>query len=266
MKEIQVHIGRRNPSVKANLTGFLLGGGDGVDLTAENIKTALGYTPADQEDVDKLSEEIVDCVKTVNGKTAENGEVTVHADDINFTLTEPISGEQTEENLGEYFNDFSIALSGMFDPDYAEALREIGYELVMAAPVVGDVTNATIKNGNSTIGLYEYIQQIVQIFTGFYTETTSELAKKVGFSNVIDDLTTASSSSPLSANQGKVLKGLIDKIKVPTKTSELTNDSGFITTEEVPDVDLSLYSTTAQMKAYVQEQLGAIENGNGVAY
>ena len=60
MKEIQVHIGKRNKSIQAKLTGYLLGGGGGVDLTAENIKTALGYTPADQENVDKLSEKIDD--------------------------------------------------------------------------------------------------------------------------------------------------------------------------------------------------------------
>lgn len=58
MKEIQVHIGRQIQSVEASLDGFLLGEGNGVELTAENIADALGYVPADQEDVDRLSEEI----------------------------------------------------------------------------------------------------------------------------------------------------------------------------------------------------------------
>lgn len=254
MKEIQVHIGRRNPSVKANLTGFLLGGGDGVDLTAENIKTALGYTPADQEDVDKLSEEIVDCVKTVNGKTAENGEVTVHADDINFTLVDPVEEIEEEANLGEVFTEFAFMLLGLLDPTYAEVLG-----VNVAAPVVGDITNATITEGNNTAIFGKVLTDLISAY-----ETLSQNA--VLSANVVNHLSSTSTKNPLSANQGKVLKGLIDKIKVPTKTSELTNDSGFITTEEVPDVDLSLYSTTAQMKAYVQEQLGAIENGNGVAY
>jgi len=33
------------------------------------------------------------------------------------------------------------------------------------------------------------------------------------------------------------------KTDIPKKTSELTNDSGFITLGEVPEVDLSNYAT-----------------------
>ena len=85
MKEIQVHIGRRNQTVEANLTGFLLDGGGGVDLTAENIKTALGYTPADQEDVDKLSEEIVDQQTQIDGKQPKG----------NYALKSELTAETT---------------------------------------------------------------------------------------------------------------------------------------------------------------------------
>lgn len=51
-------------------------------------------------------------------------------------------------------------------------------------------------------------------------------------------------------------KDLIDAIKVPTKTSELTNDSGFITAEDIPqqDVDLSNYYTKSETESYVANQ------------
>lgn len=45
-------------------------------------------------------------------------------------------------------------------------------------------------------------------------------------------------------------------VSVPSKTSQLTNDSGFITANDIPESqmpDLSAYSTTAQMKAYIEE-------------
>lgn len=83
MKEIQVHIGKRNKSIQAKLTGYLLGEGGGVDLTAENIADALGYVPADQEDVEKLSEKIDDkldsselseAINTALAQAKESGE------------------------------------------------------------------------------------------------------------------------------------------------------------------------------------------------
>ena len=52
---------------------------------------------------------------------------------------------------------------------------------------------------------------------------------KISTSDIIDDLITNVSNKPLSAAQGVVLKGLIDAIIIPTKTSDLTNDSGFLT-------------------------------------
>ena len=41
---------------------------------------------------------------------------------------------------------------------------------------------------------------------------TTELNKKINSGDVVDNLTTNDSTKPLSANQGKVLKGLIDGI------------------------------------------------------
>lgn len=56
---------------------------------------------------------------------------------------------------------------------------------------------------------------------------------KVNVADIIDNLTTSVSNKPLSAKQGVELKALIDKITVPTKTSQLTNDSGFLTDTNV---------------------------------
>ena len=60
---------------------------------------------------------------------------------------------------------------------------------------------------------------------------------------------------------------------VPTKTSDLTNDSGFITSADIPEVDLSNYAlkteipdvsafqTQEQVNALINTALGVIENG-----
>ena len=63
-------------------------------------------------------------------------------------------------------------------------------------------------------------------------------------SDVINNLTSSVINQPLSAKQGNVLKGLIDSTekKIPTKTSALTNDSGFLTSipsEYITETELS---------------------------
>ena len=58
---------------------------------------------------------------------------------------------------------------------------------------------------------------------------------KVSVSDIVDNLTTNVSNKPLSASQGVKLKTLIDAIVIPTKLSELENDSGYAKTTDIPD-------------------------------
>ena len=58
---------------------------------------------------------------------------------------------------------------------------------------------------------------------------------KINVSDIIDNLTTNVSNKPLSAAQGVALKALIDAIIVPTKLSELENDSEYAKTADIPD-------------------------------
>lgn len=58
---------------------------------------------------------------------------------------------------------------------------------------------------------------------------------KINVSDIIDNLTTNVANKPLSASQGVKLKELIDAIAVPTKLSELENDSGYAKTTDIPD-------------------------------
>ena len=60
---------------------------------------------------------------------------------------------------------------------------------------------------------------------------------KVSVADIVDNLTSNAANKPLSAKQGKILKDLIDGIVVPTKTSELTNDSGFVTNSDIATPD-----------------------------
>lgn len=59
---------------------------------------------------------------------------------------------------------------------------------------------------------------------------------KLSATDVINNLTSNVTNKPLSAAQGVVLKKLVDAISVPTKVSQLTNDSGYLTNQSVNDV------------------------------
>ena len=60
---------------------------------------------------------------------------------------------------------------------------------------------------------------------------------KVNVVDIVNDLATNVSNKPLSAAQGVALKALIDAIVVPTKVSQLSNDTGFITSAPVSSVN-----------------------------
>lgn len=63
-------------------------------------------------------------------------------------------------------------------------------------------------------------------------------------SDIVNNLTSASTNTPLSAAQGKVLKDLIDAIVVPTQTSDLTNDGSDGTSTYVEADELATVATS----------------------
>lgn len=97
-----------------------------------------------------------------------------------------------------------------------------GENIIKITLTDGRVQRFIIKNGSG--GEVEISQYDVLNALG-YTPIDRE--------NIVDDLETNVANYPLSAAQGAKLKRLIDDITVPTKTSQLTNDSKFMSTEEV---------------------------------
>ena len=81
---------------------------------------------------------------------------------------------------------------------------------------------------------------------------------KVSVSDIVNDLVTNVENKPLSAAQGVVLKALIDAITVPTKLSELTNDSGFITSYTETDPTVPSWAKAETKPAYTADEVGAL--------
>ena len=80
---------------------------------------------------------------------------------------------------------------------------------------------------------------------------------KVNVDDIIDNLTTNVTNKPLSAAQGVVLKALIDAIVVPTKVSELTNDSGYLTNYTETDPTVPAWAKESSKPTYTADEVGA---------
>ena len=83
------------------------------------------------------------------------------------------------------------------------------------------------------------------------------ITSKINVADIINNLTTNTSNKPLSAAQGVALKALIDAIAVPTKTSELTNDSGYLTNFTETDPTVPEWAKAASKPAYTASEVGA---------
>ena len=94
--------------------------------------------------------------------------------------------------------------------------------------------NALADSDDTTL---DQMSEIVTYIKSNNSLIESVTTNKVNVSDIIDNLTTNVANKPLSAAQGVALKALIDAITVPTKTSQLTNDSGYLTSAPITSVN-----------------------------
>ena len=123
----------------------------------------------------------------------------------------------------------------------------------------------TISNLSGKTGLTVAVNDIIFYSTYYYivsavNTTTVDCTTRISIKGsdasvtIVDNLTSTSSTSALSAKQGKVLKDAIDakpdSSDIPIKTSDLTNDSNYISTSSTSGlikndgtIDTTSYST-----------------------
>lgn len=92
--------------------------------------------------------------------------------------------------------------------------------------------NALVDSDDTTL---DQMSEVVAYIKNNKSLIDAITTSKVNVSDIIDNLTTNASNKPLSAAKGVTLKTMIDAIIVPTKLSELENDSGYAKTTDIPD-------------------------------
>ena len=135
--------------------------------------------------------------------------------------------------------------------------------------VIQELTERMNALANSDDTTLDQMAEVVAYIKNNRTLIESVTTEKVNVADIINNLTTNVANKPLSSAQGVVLKGLIDTlqatvngIKVPTKTSELSNDSGFLTaipSEYVTETELTAkkYLTSVPSEYVTDSELSA---------
>lgn len=127
-------------------------------------------------------------------------------------------------------------------------IRELITGLTTRLNALADSDDTTLDQLSEIVA---YVKNNKSLIDGI---TTS----KVNVADVIDNLTTNVSNKPLSAAQGVALKALIDAIAVPTKVSELTNDSGYLTSFTETDPTVPAWAKAASKPTYTASEVGAV--------
>lgn len=89
----------------------------------------------------------------------------------------------------------------------------------------------------------DQLSEIVAYIKSNRSLIESITTSKVSISDIVDNITSSATNKPLSANQGRVLKSVIDSIAVPTKVSELQNDKNYLTEHQ----SLAEYAKSADL-------------------
>ena len=170
-------------------------------ITDEQVSTA----------VQKYLEE--NPVSALDASTAKTNQVPVADGNGNWSWQTQQSGTGSEET------DPTV-------PNWAKQPNKPTYTASEVGADAAGTAESKVSAHNTATDAHNDIRLLVQ-------GLTKRLNAKVGVSDIINNLISNNADKPLSAKQGRVLKSLIDAIIVPTKLSELENDSVFLTEHQV---------------------------------
>ena len=112
--------------------------------------------------------------------------------------------------------------------------------------------NALANSDDATLDQMSEVVAYIKANRDLISQITTN---KVNVSDIVNDLVTNVSNKPLSAAQGVALKALIDAIDVPTKVSELTNDSGYLTSYTESDPTVPAWAKAANKPSYAYSEI-----------
>ena len=196
-------------------------------------------------------------------RSAEHAEQVVGGDFA--TKTEAQGYANTAESNAKSYTDQQI--SAIPTPDVSGQIGEHNTNTESHNDIRNLITgltnrlNALADSDDTTLDqlseIVAYIKNNKALIDGI---TTS----KVNVTDIINNLTTNVTNKPLSAAQGVALKALIDAITVPTKVSELENDSGYLTSYTETDPTVPAWAKAKSKPTYTASEVGAVPTSRTV--
>ena len=211
------------------------------------------------EQDDLMYEKLVPKTRKVNGK-ALSSDITLSASDIS---ADPSGSAAKALTDAKTYTDTKIAaiptpdVSGQISTHNTNTeahndIRKLITGLTNRLNALADSDDTTLDQLSEIVA---YVKNNKSLIDGI---TTS----KVNVTDIINNLTTNVSNKPLSAAQGVALKALIDAITVPTKVSELENDSGYLTGYTETDPTVPAWAKAKSKPTYTASEVGLGNVGN----
>lgn len=139
------------------------------------------------------------------------------------------------------------------DTEIARLANVTNYNDTEVRGLITGLTTRLNTLANSDDDTLDQMSEIVAYIKSNKDLIDNITTSKVSVDDIINDLAHTDTNKPLSANQGKVLKDLIDAIVIPTKVSAFENDKGYLTEHQ----DISGKVDTEEfeeLKEYLEEK------------
>ena len=197
-----------------------------LDLTAQQINQNLKKVPELEQDINELSSDLNNnyALKTetptkVSQLTNDKGYLTSVPSEYVTETELNAKGFLTEhQDLSAYAKTSEVNTNISAHNTNKTSHNDIRLLIQELTTRLNTVANSDDVDLDQLSEIVAYIKNNKDLIDGI---TTS----KVNVSDIINNLTTSAANKPLSAAQGVALKALIDAIEIPTKLSELTDDS-----------------------------------------
>jgi len=218
----------------------------GVATLDDSGKVPLEQLPDELSNVETAGAASVVQTNLDNHTSDKNNPHSVTAEQVG---ADPIGSADNALSTANKYTDEEISSHNTDNTSHND-VRLLITELTTKLNTLADSDDTTLDQLSEIVAYIKSNKSLIDAIT----------TNKVNVSDIIDNLTTNVSTKPLSAAQGVVLKSLIDAIVVPTKTSELTNDSGYLTSYTETDPTVPEWAKASTKPTYTANEVGAADN------
>jgi len=172
--------------------------------TATSVRFTIMATNIDDEERSSFDLTIGEATTSQAGllNSTDKGKINAIANDIATALSSAnnyTDSKVARSNLVNVLGEATTALNGLMSAEDKSRL---------------DVLYALLGEGGDDNTIVDTIREVLEIFENYPegADLVNALSLKINYTDIVDNLTSYDTNKPLSANQGRVLKGQIDNI------------------------------------------------------